>query len=152
MEFGRLSSDRHLTAPLASGRTIAENAPVVAGRQLRLGVRQPDPHSVVIDVVGEVDLATAPNLQTLVTWSLHSHSPQVIIDLSSVEFLAAAGLNILVRAHLEAERQGKRLLIVTGGSRPVLRSLRAGGLDNSLPLSVGSPIEPTASHFQDVLS
>lgn len=79
------------------------------GRQRRINVH----------VSGEVDLATAPDLEKLLIWSLRGGPAQVTIDLSRVEFFSAAGLNLLTSARLVAQRQGARTRIVTGQARSI---------------------------------
>lgn len=97
------------------------------GQVLRLMTSYPDPDTTVIHVSGEVDAATAPNVHELLEPRLASAVRQLVIDLSRVTFLGAAGVHLLAQAALRAEHQGINLQLVTG-PRCVDRALRAGGM------------------------
>ncbi|SNR81111.1 anti-anti-sigma factor [Haloechinothrix alba] len=96
-------------------------------RLLWLWTSHPDGESSVVHVMGEVDAATAPDLDELLAPRLVSKVHSLVIDLSRVRFLGAAGVHVLVQAALRAEHQGMSLRLVTG-PRCVERALRAGGI------------------------
>ncbi|KAA9153893.1 STAS domain-containing protein [Amycolatopsis acidicola] len=75
-----------------------------AGPLLRLEVRHPGPDITVIAVGGEVDLLTAPRLDACLAEELASGCGELILDLSHVEFLGAAGLEVIARAARGCER------------------------------------------------
>jgi anti-sigma B factor antagonist len=54
--------------------------------------------AVVLSVCGEVDLATAPALGAVLTLALRCVPAVLVVDLSGVDFLGAAGLAVLVAA------------------------------------------------------
>ena len=54
-------------------------------------------------------------------------SGDVVIDLSSVEFIDSSGLRVLVEAHQRAEHESRRL-VLSRSTRPVLRLLEISGL------------------------
>ncbi|CAM2834214.1 anti-sigma factor antagonist [Skermania piniformis] len=75
--------------------------------------------TTVVAAVGSVDLATAPVLQSAVDAALAAGPTQLIIDLTAVDFLASAGMAILVDAH----RRLGRLIVVADGpatGRPIV--------------------------------
>jgi anti-sigma B factor antagonist len=69
--------------------------------------------AVVVYVAGEIDLATAPALWTCLTAQLHrnTHYPVLVVDLADVDFLACAGLRVLldVQCHATAHQTTLRL-------------------------------------------
>src|ERR687884_1495961 len=60
---------------------------------------------------GELDLATAPELEQLVNESLDAGN-EVVVDLRGLEFMDSSGIRVLVAAHARAGRVGTRLVIV----------------------------------------
>ncbi len=54
---------------------------------------------VIVTVSGELDLVTAPQLAESVDLLLTKQPDAIVIDLSSVGFLASAGMSLLVSTH-----------------------------------------------------
>ena len=99
------------------------------GAELLTITTQPiPPHATVIIVRGEVDLYTGPLLQDALLAHLRHTSLPLVIDLTHVEFLGAAGLTVLVIARETAVAAGVGLCLVAH-SRPVLLPLTITGLD-----------------------
>ena len=63
-------------------------------------------------VTGEVDILTAPAVERFLHAQISSTLPgtTVVVDLSRLEVLSAAGIGVLVRARHEANRRGVRLV------------------------------------------
>ena len=81
---------------------------------------------------GELDLATAPELEQLLTERIDS-SQEVVVDLRGLEFMDSSGIRVLVAAHTRAGRTGTRVFIV----RPqpdsaVAKIVEVSGLDSEL--------------------
>src|SRR4051812_22480821 len=55
----------------------------------------------VLSVTGVVDMLTAPRLEEAITAAGNDSPQAVIVDLSAVDFLASAGMGILVAARDE---------------------------------------------------
>jgi anti-sigma B factor antagonist len=90
--------------------------------------------SVHLTLRGELDLATAPELEQLVTEHLDT-GDEVVVDLRGLEFMDSSGIRVLVAAHARAARVGTRLVIVrppTGS--PVAKIVEVSGLDGELNL------------------
>jgi anti-anti-sigma factor len=88
---------------------------------------------VVVKVVGELDLATVPDVQHRLSELPLDAERQVVFDVEGVTFLSAAG----VRAVLDAkERVGARggTFVLRAPSRLVARVLRAAGVEDLLPV------------------
>jgi len=86
------------------------------------------PHGRV-RVAGELDMLTAPRLNTLLMELLHRGYRQVRVDASALDFCAAAGLNVLCEATRCYREVGGRLLVVALAPpvRRVLALARVGG-------------------------
>jgi anti-anti-sigma factor len=86
----------------------------------------------VVEVVGEVDLLTAPVLADCLGACLSDATPlTVVVDLRQVSFLAVAGLSVLVAADQYATvRHSSLRLVVT--TLAVHRVLSVTGLDHTL--------------------
>ncbi|MFI7681027.1 STAS domain-containing protein [Actinophytocola sp. NPDC049390] len=117
-----------------------------------------DPHSrlaitrrtvrrtVLVEVTGEVDLDTAPDLQTALVIALREAGDGgCVADLTGVSFLGSAGLTALLNATQEAEQRREPLRIVVDSNRPVVRPIEITGLDQILRLydSVEQALRPS---------
>lgn len=111
-----------------------------ASRLMRLLVERPGHGRIVVTVSGEVDALTAPRLGELLTNRLRSGARMVIVDLSAVAFLGAAGLSVLAQAALAARIAGIELLVVTGDNRVVRRVLDLTGMNRELTTMLTSPV------------
>jgi anti-sigma B factor antagonist len=79
------------------------------------------PTHVVAHVQGEVDLATAPELRTILA-EFAPGEGVVVVDLTDVAFLDSSGLSVLVEVHqhLASDGLSSLRLVVT---RPTMRRL-----------------------------
>jgi anti-anti-sigma factor len=89
---------------------------------------------VVIAVRGELDLATAPQLEDTVLPVVRD-GRDAVIDLRELEFMDSTGVRVMVAAHLAAQEAGARLAVVRSqrGSA-VHRVLEVSGLDGVLDM------------------
>ena len=84
---------------------------------------------------GELDLATAPELEQLVNESLDAGN-EVVVDLRALEFMDSSGIRVLVAAHARAARVGARLFIVRAASgSAVAKIVEVSGLDGELNIA-----------------
>lgn len=90
---------------------------------------RPDLARAVVTVGGEIDMGSAPALQTAVEECLTSVERIVVLDLSKVTLLGSAGLSVLMQAREHAKRERIVLRLVTGG-HCVDRPLRVCGLED----------------------
>jgi anti-sigma B factor antagonist len=94
------------------------------------------PGGWMVEVSGEVDLHTAPQLraalESAVSAAGDAGGAAVLVDLSDVGFMDSTGLGELVGAHRALERSGSRLHLSVGNER-VARLLSITGLDDVLP-------------------
>src|SRR3954466_1116720 len=83
---------------------------------------------------GELDLATAPELEGLVNERLDA-GKDVVVDLRGLEFMDSSGIRVLVAAHARAARTGTRLFIVRPArGSAVAKIVEVAGLDGELNL------------------
>jgi anti-anti-sigma factor len=81
---------------------------------------------------GELDLATAPELEQLVN-ELLDGGQEVVVDLRALEFMDSSGIRVLVAAHARAGRSGTRLFVVRPASgTAVAKIVEVSGLDGEL--------------------
>ncbi|MFM9613208.1 anti-sigma factor antagonist [Streptomyces sp. V2] len=86
----------------------------------------------VVEVTGEIDLATADLLAEHLDAASRRETPDVLVDLRRVEFFDCSGLRALCRAEERARRGGGRLRLVVEG-RAVRRLLVAARLTDRFP-------------------
>jgi anti-sigma B factor antagonist len=91
------------------------------------------PDAIVLAVRGAVDMSTSPWLRDHLLARLRDAVPQVILDLTGVGFLSAAGLTTLVTV-VDAAVAAEVELRVVASTRPVLLPLTITGLDDVLDI------------------
>jgi anti-sigma B factor antagonist len=81
---------------------------------------------------GELDLATAPELEELLNSRVDS-GQEVVVDLRGLEFMDSSGIRVLVAAHARAGRTGTRVVVVRPGrDSAVAKIVEVSGLDGEL--------------------
>ena len=95
--------------------------------ELRVSSRSQGDHTIVT-LAGEIDLYTAPRLQTELVAAMRSaDSALVVVDMSGVEFCDSTGMNVLLAAHRQACEQGGDLALAAPRA-PVRKILEVTGL------------------------
>src|SRR4051812_4528384 len=84
-------------------------------------------HAVVLVVIGEIDVYTAPTLREHLE-STMDDADHVIVDLTRVEFICSAGLGVLMAADRRMREVGGSLSIVGDAAGAVHKLLRIVGL------------------------
>jgi anti-sigma B factor antagonist len=90
--------------------------------------------ALVLQVSGELDLFTVPRFRSALDHYLDVAGDPVVLDLTAVTFLGAAGLQVFLSTEMALAGQGRRLRVV-GSSPVVLRPIRATGLDRVLEVA-----------------
>ncbi|HXV93190.1 MAG TPA: STAS domain-containing protein [Pseudonocardia sp.] len=100
-----------------------------ADDQITLATRTVAPGQVVIDVGGEVDMLTSPQLRSTVLEHLGSGAGAelVVLELDQVTFLGTSGLAVLIEVREAAHEAGVELRLACTARR-VLRPLTIAGL------------------------
>jgi anti-anti-sigma factor len=90
--------------------------------------------TLVLAVSGEVDLATAPDLEEAVTAAVSTTGAQAVrIDLAQVSFMDSTGLRVLLSGRQAAEQRG--LAFTVANPQPhLLKVMRVTGIDGLLGL------------------
>jgi anti-sigma B factor antagonist len=81
-------------------------------------------------VRGELDLATAPRLERV----LSGLGGDITVDCQQLDFIDSTGLSVLARAHTRLAEQGRRL-VIEGLSARCRRVFEVAGLDRGLNLA-----------------
>jgi anti-anti-sigma factor len=87
---------------------------------------------VILTVQGSIDGVTAPQLSEAVTAALTGAPGGLIIDLTTTEFLASAGMTALLTAHEAITPTGQFGIVADGPSTS--RPLQIMGLDQTMNL------------------
>jgi anti-sigma B factor antagonist len=98
---------------------------------------------LVVALHGELDLATAPELEELLLARLDD-GVAVTLDLRSLEFMDSSGVRALVTAHARAGLKGTTLRIVRPAADSIVeRIITISGIDGQLDF-VDEPGAPEA--------
>jgi anti-anti-sigma factor len=89
-------------------------------------------HLVVVAVTGEVDALTTPQLSAAIGVALAGSPAGLIVDLSQVDFLASAGLGLLIATHDEVTPNARFGVVADGVA--VRRPITVLGLDSVITL------------------
>lgn len=102
----------------------------------QLGIRhRTTDGTVVVEVSGEVDLDTSPQLRAAIVHCVdQAGNGSCVLDLTTVSFLDSAGLTALLHGSLRARERHGSLRIVVDSNSPVIRPIAVTGLDLQLAL------------------
>jgi anti-sigma B factor antagonist len=89
--------------------------------------------TVVVEVTGELDLASSPALERELKHGAASRAELLIVDLRRLEFMDSAGVSVLIRAHQRAADAGRRFRVVQG-SQQVRRLFSLTGMADRLQI------------------
>ena len=81
-----------------------------------------------ISITGDLDMHTARRARSMIASVCESRPPNVVIDLSGLEFVDSHGLHLLVDAHRTLTAAGCRLVFVPPAGR-IRRAFAITGLD-----------------------
>jgi anti-sigma B factor antagonist len=108
---------------------------------LKLAVQDHGDHAT-IQVGGEIDVATSPQLQAVLVDLVDRGLHQLIIDLERVSFLDCAGIGMLVDARRRVQEHGGSLKLVR--PRPFVRQVLAlTGMTTVFPIDSSPGEAPT---------
>jgi anti-sigma B factor antagonist len=107
--------------------------PSVAKQHFAVRVEQ-DGEGLAVRAVGEIDIATAPALESAMLGALESGAVSILLDLEQVSFIDSMGMRVLVWAARECREDGKPdRLRIDCGPGPVRRVLELCRLERSVP-------------------
>jgi anti-sigma B factor antagonist len=97
--------------------------------ELRVSSRSQGDQTIVA-LSGEIDLYTAPRLQSELATALAGRDPAlIVVDMSGVEFCDSTGMNVLLAAHRHAKERGGELTLAAPRAA-VRKILQVTGLES----------------------
>lgn len=108
--------------------------------ELKVTTRSQGDHTV-ISVAGEIDLYTAPKLQSELMTALTASPVRLIVDMSRVDFCDSTGINVLLAAHRQARECGGELQLAGPGSA-TRKVLQVTGLESVFTV-IDDPVRVT---------
>lgn len=87
---------------------------------------------VIVSAVGAVDMLTAPKLQEVIDAALDRKPAGLIVDLTEVDFLGSAGMQVLVLTQRKVDGDAKFAVVADGPATS--RPLKITGLTDYVPL------------------
>ncbi|MGB9302128.1 MAG: STAS domain-containing protein [Mycobacterium sp.] len=88
--------------------------------------------AVVIAVSGDVDMVTAPRLAEAIDAAIATRPAALIVDLSKVQFLASAGMTVLVTAQDQVVPPTRFAVVADGPATS--RPIKLMGIDSTFAL------------------
>jgi anti-sigma B factor antagonist len=88
--------------------------------------------AVVIAVSGDVDMVTAPRLAEAIDAAIATRPAALIVDLSKVQFLASAGMTVLVTAQAQVVPPTRFAVVADGPATS--RPIKLMGIDSTFAL------------------
>jgi anti-sigma B factor antagonist len=92
----------------------------------------PSAEVCLIEVYGDLDLATVPALETELGRVESTDVQRIVLDLSGLDFIDSSGIALLLRAVERDDLDGSRLSLLRP-ARDVAATLRISGVDVRLP-------------------
>ncbi len=77
---------------------------------------EPDRAAVIVVPAGELDVATADDLEREVRELRRSGFDRIVVDLREVRFIDSTGLRMLISLRNDAKRDGQALVLVPGAA------------------------------------
>jgi anti-sigma B factor antagonist len=109
---------------------------------------------VVSTVRGEVDLSNARQICDAVGEATPNTALGVVLDLSHVDYLDSAGIQLIYRLRENLRARGQKLMLAIPADSPVQDSLRLAGITEYLPIAASvdaalAGLAPAAASAED---
>ncbi|AFR05944.1 anti-anti-sigma factor family protein [Nocardiopsis alba ATCC BAA-2165] len=88
---------------------------------------------MIVAIEGELDIATAADLQEHIRATIEDHGPWLILDLSTLDFMDSSGLNVIINAYRTVREQNGSLSLAALNER-VTKVVRLVGLHRQVPV------------------
>jgi anti-anti-sigma factor len=111
---------------------------------------EPDRQRVIVRPVGDIDLASATDVEAPLFELLDRGFTHVVVDLRRVTFLDSSGIRMLVNAHKHAQELGARVSVRLG-SEASRRALELTGMLDYLeiePVTQGRSASPAPGNSE----
>jgi anti-anti-sigma factor len=87
-----------------------------------------------IVITGRLDMPGTDSVASKLEELIAAPKKGVVVDLSSVNFLASIGIRALITSAKAVQQRGGRMVLVVNGGSSVLMSLEATGVDQLIPV------------------
>jgi anti-sigma B factor antagonist len=101
-------------------------------RGFGIDVQHVAPGVILLALTGEVDLGASFQLMESIIEAFHERPALILVDLSDVRFMDAAGLGVLAEGARHVHAAGKRLAVVRPSGHVVTGLLQLAGLEPAL--------------------
>jgi anti-sigma B factor antagonist len=88
----------------------------------------------LIELFGELDLASAPELEQVIARAEATDAREIVVDLSGLEFIDSTGISLLIRTARRSSMDAGRLRLLRGTGQ-VERVMALCRLDGRLPFA-----------------
>jgi anti-anti-sigma factor len=120
---------------VAAQRDVARAAGLLRVGRLTIRLdRDRDVHRIAVE--GELDLATADDLERELLRVEASAAQVILVDLSGLSFIDSTGVRLLLSAHARSRADGNRLALLRGPAA-VQRVFELTGILDVLPFADG---------------
>lgn len=121
------NAHRHALQPYDSLLQVMPREPLLTVAVRSIGRRS------VVDVRGEIDVSTGPELAAALDRTLAAGAAQIWVDLTETTFMDSTGLHVLGELRDRVVELNRRLAVICPDG-PVRRALEVSGLAGMLPL------------------
>ena len=90
---------------------------------------------LIAHVTGEVDLSNAEQLGTALTDTTVNELLGLVLDLSDVDYLDSAGIQLIYRLRESLRSRGQTLRLVIPSTSPVRYALKLAGLTSTIEMA-----------------
>ncbi len=87
-----------------------------------------------IVVLGRLDIAGTESVAVELEKLVAAPKKGVVVDVSSLKFLASIGIRALIKSAKAVKARGGRMVLVVGTNSTVVMSLEATGVSNLIPM------------------
>jgi anti-anti-sigma factor len=90
---------------------------------------------LVARLTGEVDLSNARGMEEAIAVATPNHTTTVVVDLSQLDYLDSAGIQLLYRLREQLQIRGQDLRLVLPAGSPAADALKLAGVMDQLKTS-----------------
>ena len=94
---------------------------------------RPEGGAMVAHLTGEIDLSNAREIGAALEQATPNHALALVLDLTDIEYLDSAGIQLIFRLRKRVRARGQGLRIVVPDDSPTRDALRLAGVGNHVP-------------------
>jgi anti-sigma B factor antagonist len=87
-------------------------------------------HAVIARLTGEIDLSNAESIAAAIAAAVSNQAAAVVLDLSEVDYLDSAGIELIYRLRAKLAARGQALRLVIPSTSPANEALRLAGIEH----------------------